>query len=183
MYIPPFAVVILLLLAVAFVVVSVLMSGIYKRIVKRHEKYQDVFSESNNASRVLLEQKILDKHFDLMCVLFIKEYRELVDMDKCSKLNVVTVQDLVSAWVDSKTGTLTIKNNRLTEELTKLVTGEIIEMFEKDNFKTNSQLPDDHAFDFDNHKGTVTYLSNNDFVKVMRKRLLDFNNGHKAFFS
>lgn len=139
---------------------------------------EDAIKEGGNPQRVVLESRKIEEHFDLLMVLFIKEYNELEDSPI---IRSVTIQQLVYAWVDKCTGTLTLHNNRLSRDLAAMVSKDCIETI-LNNIEGKYQYGDDHAFDFNGKDGSTVYLSNNDFIKVFIKSIRSYNPNHKAFF-
>ncbi len=149
-----------------------------KQLSKYVTQMENAIEEGKNPQRIILESRKIEEHFDLLMVLFVKEYNELENLPI---VRSVTIQQLVYAWVDKRTGTLTLHNNRLSRDLADMVSKDCIESILSD-IEGKYQYGDDHAFDFNGKGDTTIYLSNNDFIKEFIKSVRSYNPNHKAFF-
>lgn len=155
---------------------------IFQRSAKRQLnkciiQMEDAIREGHNPQRIIMENRKIEEYFDLLMALFIKEYKEL---DNPSIVQYPLIQDLVQAWVDKSTGTLTLRNNRHALKLAAMIDKQCMELVLVD---INSfSYGDDHAYEFDGKDGTTMYLSNNDFIRAFIKTIRNYNPNHKAFF-
>lgn len=176
--------VIMFSLIIVILVLALIMKKSFGNQMKKYIKQlEDAIKEGRNPSRIIMEDKKISRHFDLLLILFIQEYNAIKRSGLSIDLSVQTINDLVQAWVDSRTGTLTLKNTDLTRQLTKLVEIEFKYIVDNDKLTSRFICGDDHAFDFEGRDGKIIYLSNNDFLRDVLKAFRNFDSGHKAFFN
>lgn len=178
----PIIIAALIVLVPSLILIGAMYYVFHQSAKKQMSKYatqmEEAIKEGANPQRVVMENRKIEEHFDLLMVLFIKEYNELKDSPI---IRSVTIQQLVYAWVDKTTGTLTLHNNRLSRDLAAMVSKDCIETI-LNNIEGKYQYGDDHAFDFNGVDGKTVYLSSNDFIKVFIKSIRSYNPNHKAFF-
>lgn len=181
-----FQTLIFVIVIVVAIVIIITMFNIREQVVTKansyNERLEKLIRDYHNIDRIIMENHILDNHFDALVILFFKEYFELIAQQRDAKLNVVSVQTLVEAWVMTQTKTLSVLNNRHAIEISRIVESEMETAVRKVTFEHVIKCADDRAFEFITDKDKKIYLSNVDFLREIQGRLKTFNNGHKGFF-
>lgn len=179
MFVPYYVIGIIFL--VLGVVALVIVLGLCFHIVflKKLKAYitqlENAFKTNPDAARTIMESRIMTSHFTLMLACF------LTEAQRPGKKNFkkICVGDIIRAYVDHKTGTLTMLNNSTANELTASL---------KDVFydyvigtKPYVDLPV-IVVKLDCKDGKTIEITNSEVLEEIMTYVRRFNKRHKAFF-
>lgn len=138
-------------------------------------RLEKTFNINPNAARVAMESRILKNHFTLMLACFLTEAQKV----EGEKFNKLCVRDIIGAYVDFKTGTLTMLNNKGTDELTASLKDVFYDYVV--NGKPYVDLPV-IVVKLDCEGAKSIEVTNAEVLEEIMTYVKRFNKGHKAFF-
>lgn len=179
MFIPHWVIAIIGLIFAGSLAVIILGFCIHRGFLNHLKEYiatlEKAFYSHPKAARVAMENRIMTSHFTMMLACFLNEAKR----NKGKDFNTVCVKDIINAYVDHKTGTLTLSNNKAVNELTKS-----LEKVFYDYVVSNVPYIDlvQINVQFDCENGKKINMTNIDVLEDIKATVNRFNSGHKAFF-
>lgn len=159
--------------------IALLMSfSLQKQMSRYIGKLENVISVSKNDMHVAMEHRLLDNHFLLIMMVVFLEIEQIRKDGDSFKMTDRIFEDILTAWVFSKTKINTTYNYKQLKELLPLTKPLFM-----DFAMTGKITPsDDNAFEFDSDKDNKIFLSNRDFMREVLVLFNTANMGKKTFF-
>lgn len=149
--------------------------GFLKELKAYIARLEKAFNANPNAARVAMESRIMTNHFTLMLSCFLTEAQR----PGKKNFNKICVGDIIAAYVDHKTGTLTMLNNSGAKELTATLKDVFYDYVIND--KPYVDLPV-IVVKLDCEEGKSIEVTNLEVLEEIMTYVKRFNKGHKAFF-